>query len=32
LRDKFKEAGHPELLQNIHGVGYKLQLPEQNSN
>ena len=28
LRDKFKEAGHPELLQNIHGVGYKLQLPE----
>lgn len=28
LRDKFKEAGHPELLQNIHGVGYKLQMPE----
>lgn len=28
LRDKFKEAGYPELLANIHGVGYKLQLPE----
>jgi DNA-binding response OmpR family regulator len=28
LRDKFKEVGYPELLQNIHGVGYKLQIPE----
>jgi len=28
LRDKLAEAGHPTLLQNIHGVGYKLQKPD----
>ncbi|HEY9733440.1 MAG TPA: response regulator transcription factor [Drouetiella sp.] len=28
LRDKLTDAGHPTMLQNIHGVGYKLQLPD----
>lgn len=28
LRDKLAEAGYPTLLQNIHGVGYKLHKPD----
>lgn len=26
LRVKFETVGHPELIQNIHGVGYKLNI------
>jgi two-component system OmpR family response regulator len=28
LRDKLSAVGHPDLIENVHGVGYKLSLPD----